>query len=164
MDKTNTEMFKEVMGSYPTGVTIVTSADAAGVPVGLTVNSFASVSLEPMMVLWCIDHKVSSFPVFRQSEGFAVHILAADQKELCWTFAGKSGDRFAGTGWTMSAGRRPILPGCFAVMECRKVQEVEAGDHTILIGEVEKIAREDREPMLYFRRNAGAVPAQFFTE
>jgi flavin reductase (DIM6/NTAB) family NADH-FMN oxidoreductase RutF len=157
----NIAVFKEIMGSYPTGVTIVTSTDRDGNPVGLTVNSFASVSLDPLLVLWSIDHRVTTLDAFKQAEGFAVHVLAADQKELCWAFAGKEPDRFAKAQWSMSEHKLPVIDGAFGVLQCKTIQKVEAGDHTIMIGEVIDISKFDKDPMLYFRRNVGPVPTSF---
>ncbi|RUQ28695.1 flavin reductase [Peribacillus cavernae] len=149
------------MGSYPTGVTILTTMDAERNPCGLTVNSFASVSLDPLLVLWCIDRKASSLEAFKQSPNFAVHVLAADQKDLCWAFAGKEPDRFSKASWNLSENKLPILSGSLGVMECKKVQEIDSGDHLILIGQVIHIENQEKEPMLYFRRNVGAVPTNW---
>ncbi|OMP66504.1 flavin reductase family protein [Domibacillus epiphyticus] len=156
-------LFKEVMGNYPTGVTIVTAADHNGEPVGLTVNSFASVSLDPLMILWSIDHKVSTINAFTEGKKFAVHILAGDQQELCKTFASKNVDRFSTCDWRFSENSLPIIEGAFAVLQCKTFKQVEAGDHTVLIGEVIDIQIEKRDPMLYHRRNFGSIPAEFYT-
>ncbi len=154
-------LFKQIMGSYPTGVTIVTTTDSQANPWGLTVNSFASVSLDPLLVLWCIDRRASSLEAFKKSAHYAVHVLAADQKDLCWAFAGKEPDRFSKANWSLSENQLPILSDSLGVFECKKVQEVDAGDHVILIGEVIGIQKQDKEPMLYFRRNVGAIPADW---
>lgn len=161
MNNETIALYKKIMGSYPTGVTIVTTADAEGNPFGLTVNSFASVSLDPILVLWCIDRRASSLEAFVQSTKFAVHILAADQKELCWTFAGKEPDRFSIVNWTFSDYKLPILSGSLGVLECEKVQEIDGGDHLIFLGRVIHIQMLEKEPMLYFRRNVGAIPANW---
>ena len=158
----NQQIFKEVMGNYPTGVTILTTTDSEGTPVGLTVNSFASVSLDPLMVLWSIDHRVSTIKDFVEGGKFAVHILAGDQQELCKTFASKNIDRFSHCTWQLSDNQLPIIEGAFAVLECKTFKTVEAGDHTILIGEVINIQKDDKEPMLYHRRHFGAIPAEFY--
>ncbi|WP_144461017.1 flavin reductase family protein [Siminovitchia fortis] len=158
------QLFKEALGNYPTGVTIVTAAKEDGTPVGLTVNSFASVSLDPLLILWSIDHRVSSKDAFINGENFAVHILAADQVELCKTFATPNVDRFSKCSWNMSGHNIPIIDGAFAVLQCRLYKAVEAGDHTIIIGEVLDIDIEKRDPMLYHRRNFGSIPAQFYTD
>lgn len=157
-------LFKEIMSNYPTGVTIVTTADERGTPVGLTVNSFASVSLEPLLILWAIDHRVSSFEIFKRAGKFAVHILAADQEDLCLLFAKKGTDRFAQCKWRMSNDQLPIISGACAVLQCKTYKSVEAGDHTILIGEVIEMDRGDKDPLLYHRRKFGAIPKKFYQD
>ena len=156
------QIFKEVLGNYPTGVTIVTTVDAEGTPVGLTVNSLASVSLDPLLVLWSIDHKVSSIKAFTEGGKFAIHILAGEQQELCKTFASKV-DRFASCDWKLSENNLPVIDGVFAVLECKTFQTVEAGDHTILIGEVINIEKFEKNPMLYHRREFGPIPESFYS-
>ncbi|WP_425414689.1 flavin reductase family protein [Peribacillus kribbensis] len=152
------DTFKQIMGSYPTGVTIITTVNEDGSPVGLTVNSFASVSLDPLMVLWCLDRKSTHLNAFKNSIGFAVNILAADQCELCWAFAGKSLDRFSKADWSYSENNLPVISESLGVMECKTVQTIEAGDHIIFIGQIIDIVKRDKEPMLYFRRNVGLIP------
>ncbi|WP_066255827.1 flavin reductase family protein [Neobacillus drentensis] len=162
MEKQNQQnLFKEVMGNYPTGVTIVTTCDEDGNPVGLTVNSFASVSLDPLLILWSIDHRVSSLNAFKMADGFVVHVLAGDQQKLCQLFASRNSDRFSSCNWSLSSQNLPILENTFAVLECKKYKQVEAGDHTILIGEVTNITVHEKEPMLYHRRHFGPIPAEF---
>jgi flavin reductase (DIM6/NTAB) family NADH-FMN oxidoreductase RutF len=158
----NQQLFREVLGNYPTGVTVITAKDSEGKPVGLTVNSFASVSMEPLMVLWCIDHKVSTIKSFTEGGKFAVHVLAGDQQELCKTFASKNVDRFSTCNWNFSENQLPIIDGAFAVLECKTFQTVEAGDHTILIGEVTNIQMDKKDPMLYHRRHFASIPAEFY--
>jgi len=153
----NVEQFKALMSNYPTGVTIVTTMAPDGKPVGLTVNSFASVSLEPLMVLWCIGRHASSYELFQQAPRFAVHLLAAEQKELCMRFAQKGVDRFAGIAWRVSENGLPILPDVMGVLECDCVQQVEAGDHLILVGKVIALQNFDKEPLAYFRRQVGSL-------
>jgi flavin reductase (DIM6/NTAB) family NADH-FMN oxidoreductase RutF len=155
-------LFKEVMGNYPTGVTIVTTNDQDGKPVGLTVNSFASVSLDPTLILWSIDHRVSTISAFVNEGKFAVHILAGDQQELCKTFASKNVDRFSTCNWNLSTNQLPIIEGAYAVLECKTYKTIKAGDHTILIGEVVNILKNDKEPMLYHRRHFGSIPIEFY--
>ncbi|MGX9134327.1 flavin reductase family protein [Rummeliibacillus sp. JY-2-4R] len=157
------QVFREVMGNYPTGVTVITATDSEGKPVGLTVNSFASVSMNPLMVLWCIDHKVSTLQTFVEGGKFAVHILAGDQQELCKTFSSKGVDRFSACSWNFSENQLPIIDDTFAVLECKTTQTVEAGDHTILIGEVIHIQKDEKDPMLYHRRHFASIPESFYT-
>src|SRR5690554_778454 len=160
MNEARINAFKKVMNNYPTGVTIVTTMDRqVNSPVGLTISSFASVSIDPLMVLWCIDHRASSLEAFKKADGFAVHILASNQKEACWAFAGKEPDRFSKVEWGLSERNLPILSHCSSVLECKTVQQVVAGDHTIFIGEVLEINQSDNEPMLYFRQKVGSPPS-----
>lgn len=152
-------LFKELMGSYPTGVTVVTTMDKHNQPVGLTVNSFASVSIEPLMVLWCIDKNSNSLSAFKSSKRYAINILAGNQEEICWLFASsKEQSRFSKTEWNKSDNNLPIIKGVFGVLECEKVQEIDAGDHMIMIGTVIDLKKNEAEPMLYFRRNVGSLP------
>jgi len=159
------DLFKEALGNYPTGVTIVTTTDENKTPLGLTVNSFASVSLDPLLVLWSIDHKVSSIEAFRNRGKFAIHILAGNQAELCKTFSSKNVDRFATCNWSFSSADLPVIEGAFAVLECETYETIEAGDHTILIGAVQNIqVNKELNPMLYHRRHFGEIPAEFHSE
>ena len=152
------ETFKAIMGSYPTGVTVVTTTTESGKPVGLTVNSFASVSMDPTLVLFCVDQKAGTLQAFKESQKFAVHVLNEDQKAECFKFAGKDDDKFSDFDWGMTEMGLPVFANAAGVMECKTVREVEAGDHTIFIGEVVSISKSDKEPMLYFRRKVGGVP------
>jgi flavin reductase (DIM6/NTAB) family NADH-FMN oxidoreductase RutF len=159
------ELFKQIMGNYPTGVTIVTTMGEDGKPVGLTVNSFASVSLDPPMLLWSIDHRVSSLKAFTKSGKFAVHVLAGEQQELCKTFASKVENRFGTCEWGLSENGLPIIKGAFGVFECKTFKAIEAGDHTVLIGEVMDIKiNQEKDPMLYHRRVFGPIPENFYKQ
>lgn len=164
MNKSDREaLYKQLMGSYPTGVTVITTNNEKGVPVGLTVNSFASVSLDPMLILWSIDRGASSLEDFKLSKGFAVHILAADQKQLCIDFSTKGADRFGKNEWELSELNLPVLKDVYGVLQCETHRQIEAGDHIIMIGAVKDIQLfADKEPMLYFRRQLGAVPEGFY--
>ncbi|MFC5591465.1 flavin reductase family protein [Sporosarcina soli] len=159
------ELFKQVMGNYPTGVTIVTTIGKDGKPVGLTVNSFASVSLDPLLLLWSIDHRVSSLKAFTEGGKFAVHVLAGEQQELCKTFASKVEDRFSTCDWQVSENGLPLIDGAFGVFECKTFQAIEAGDHTVLIGKVIDLqVNQEKEPMLYHRREFGPIPENFYRQ
>lgn len=164
-EKNGQGLFKTIMGNYPTGVTIITTKTKEGKPVGLTVNSFASVSLEPLMVLWSIDHGSSSLKEFTDGGKFAVHVLSEDQTKLCRAFASKDVDRFGSCEWNMSKNGLPIIEGTFGVMECKTFNAIEAGDHTVLIGEVtDLIVNEGKDPMLYHRRVFGPIPKEFYSQ
>ena len=165
MTKENTnpeQLFKEVMGSYPSGVTVVTTVDAKNQPIGLTVNSFVSVSIDPLLILWCIDKKSSSYEAFDYSDYFTVNILAANQGDICWAFASRTEpDRFSKCSWELSKNNVPVIKDAFANLECKKHRVVDAGDHYILIGQVVNIQKTDTDAMLYYKRNLGAVPKSF---
>ncbi|WP_449538555.1 flavin reductase family protein [Ferdinandcohnia sp. Marseille-Q9671] len=163
MDKnTKTQDFKAVMGNYPTGVTVVTTTDENGVPLGLTVNSFASVSLDPLLILWSIDKSVSTYDIFTKTDKFAVHVLAGDQADICTLFASKGTDRFGSCEWKMSDNDLPIIEGASGVLHCKTFQTIEAGDHTILIGEVVEIENYSKPPLLYHSRKFGPIPEDFY--
>ncbi|WP_342433723.1 flavin reductase family protein [Neobacillus sp. FSL H8-0543] len=155
-DKIN--LFKQIMGHYPTGVTIVTTMDENEEPTGLTVNSFTSVSIDPLLVLWCIDKKSSSYETFLKAGRFAVHTLSSDQTEACWAFAGKSSDRFVEVNWYTSENKLPIIKDSLGTLECLTVQQIDAGDHIILVGEVIELSKNDKEPLLFYNKKAGTIP------
>lgn len=154
--------YKSVMGNYPTGVTVVTAFDEEQVPMGLTVNSFASVSLEPLLILWSIDKRVSTYDKFLQTDRFAVNILAEDQSDIGMLFASRNEDRFGQCEWEKSAHALPVLANTLAVLQCKTFEKVEAGDHTILIGEVIDIEDRGKAPLLYHNRKMGGIPASFY--
>ena len=156
--------FKSIMGNYPTGVCVITSTTNEGVPVGLTVNSFASVSLDPTLILWSIDKRVHSYEVFKNTKNFVVHILSSEQASICSLFATKDVDRFSNCKWKMSANNQPIIMDCAAVLECQTFKTVDAGDHLIIIGEVTDLQNNEKDPLMYHRRNFGPIPEQFYQE
>lgn len=163
MSSIDQAVFRDVMGNYPTGVTVITATDREGNPVGLTVNSFASVSLDPLLILWSIDHQSSSLGGFLTSEQFAVHILAEEQKEVAALFAKKGAERFSQCDWTFSEQQLPVLDGAAAVLQCRVFNQVEAGDHTILIGEVTELLQAEKEALLFHKGKMGSLAAKAYS-
>ena len=141
--------FRSALGSFATGVTVVTTRDGAGVPIGLTANSFNSVSLEPPMVLWSLALNALSLPAFSQAQHWVVHILAADQEPLSKRFASRGTDKFAGLEYESGLGGAPLLTGCAARFECRTAFQYEGGDHLIFVGEVERFERSGAAPLLF---------------
>ena len=130
--------FRQVMGRFPTGVTVVTARDGEGAPVGLTVNAFTSVSLDPPLVLVCIDHASGSHDRLLSAGSFAVNILSAAQGAVARRFASKpSMGRFEGIAWQPGPGGAPVLEGVSAWLECTREVAHQAGDHTILLGRVD---------------------------
>lgn len=151
------QAFRTAMGNYPTGVAIVTTTTSDGAPVGLTINSLASVSMDPLLLLWSVDTSVSSAPEFVGGTGFVVHLLGAHQSDTAMTFATKGCERFSRHRWEWSERGLPILDDAAAVFECALYRTIEAGDHTILIGEVLDVAQADHSALLYHRRGFHAV-------
>lgn len=151
------QQFRATLGQFATGIAVVTAVGADGRPAGVTVNSFASVSLDPPLVLWCLAHKAATMPIFQAAGHFAVNILAADQVEFSNRFALPQADRFAGVDWTPGLGGAPLLDGCCARLECRAETRHEAGDHVIFVGRVERLAREERPPLIYHASRYGAL-------
>lgn len=140
---------RDALGTFATGVTVVTALDPDGHAIGLTVNSFSSVSLEPPLVLWSLARTSPGLAAFRAASHFAVNILAADQQALSERFARRGADKFAGIGWQGGLGGAPLLPGCCAVLECRSELQHEGGDHLIFIGRVERFSRREAAPLIY---------------
>ena len=142
--------FRASLGMFATGVTIVTARTAEGERVGLTANSFNSVSLDPPLVLWSLARAAGSLPAFSAGSHYAINILAADQKALAERFAARGADRWAGVAFTEGAGRAPLLAGAAATFECFNRSRYEEGDHVIFVGEVERCAqRRGASPLLY---------------
>ena len=146
----STRDFRAALGMFATGVTIVTARGAGGEPVGLTANSFNSVSLAPPLVLWSLARSAGSMPHFERGSHYAINILASDQRELAERFAGKAEDRFAGLDFREGSGGAPILEGSAAVFECFNRSRYEEGDHVIFVGEVERCtSREGAQPLIF---------------
>ncbi|HEU0195790.1 MAG TPA: flavin reductase [Nevskiaceae bacterium] len=143
--------FREALGSFATGVAIVTTRAPDGQPLGLTINSFNSVSLDPPLVLWSLAKNAYSLPVFRAAPHWAVHVLAADQDALSARFARRGEDKFGGLDLEEGLGCVPLLRGCSARFQCRTTSQYEGGDHVILIGEVLAFDRVESAPLVFHR-------------
>jgi flavin reductase (DIM6/NTAB) family NADH-FMN oxidoreductase RutF len=142
--------FRAALGMFATGVTIVTGRDGDGTRVGLTANSFNSVSLEPPLVLWSLSRQAGSMAAFARGSHYAINILAADQHDLALRFSRREVDRFAGVAFQEGVGGAPILAGAAAVFECFNRSRYEEGDHVIFVGEVEHCARKKgAKPLLF---------------
>ena len=150
--------FRAALGMFATGVTIVTARDASGRLVGLTANSFNSVSLSPPLVLWSLAKTAGSMPAFARGSHYAIHILAAEQKALAERFAAKVADRFEGVSWQANEAGVPLIEGCAAVFECFNRSQYEEGDHVIFVGQVEHCTRRAEASPLLFHGG------RFFTE
>lgn len=143
------KQFRQALGAFTTGVTIVTTIDEAGNDVGVTANSFNSVSLDPPMVLWSIARTSTNLSSFIAAKHFAVHILANDQDTLASHFAKRGVDRFSGLKLERGASGIPLLEGCAARFQCRMAFQYEGGDHVILVGEVLEFDHHDHDPLVF---------------
>lgn len=154
------EEFRQTMGSFATGVTVVCFRRRDGLPGGLTVNSFTSVSLTPPLVLVCIDKKAESHDELLAAASFTVNVLAADQAELSRRFATSkltARERFEGVSWQAAGSGAPVLAGCLSHVDCAITARHEAGDHTIFVGQVTAAAVRDGEPLLFYRGKYGRM-------
>lgn len=143
---------RDALGCFATGVTVVTTLDEAGQPVGLTANSFSSVSLDPPLILFCLARSSTNVDRFRQAEHFAINVLHIGQQPTSGVFARSQADRFQDVAWETWDTGAPILSGALASFECGTEQIVEAGDHLVIIGRVKRARFEPRrDPLLYFR-------------
>ncbi|WLA67915.1 flavin reductase family protein [Bradyrhizobium diazoefficiens] len=151
--------FRNALGTYGTGVTIITAVAPDGTPYGITCNSFASVSLNPPLVLWSLGVYSSSLIVFQNASHFAVHVLGASQQALANIFAKSSDDKFAGVDWTPGLGNAPVLAESVANFQCRSVNRYYGGDHVIFLGAVEAYAYNAKDTLLFARGAYGRFVA-----
>jgi len=145
----DTRQFRNALGQFATGVTIVTAPDGAGGYVGTTASSFNSVSVDPPLILWSIDNGARSLPAYEAAEHFVVNVLAADQVSLSNHFARQQEDKFAGVDYQLDAQGVPVLDGCSAYFHCRTRYLYEGGDHTIIVGEVLQYDASERDGLLF---------------
>jgi 3-hydroxy-9,10-secoandrosta-1,3,5(10)-triene-9,17-dione monooxygenase reductase component len=141
--------FRKALGSFATGVTIITTRGPDGAPMGLTANSFNSVSLNPPLVLWSLANSSMSLAAFRAAPHWAVHVLATDQEELSARFARRGEAKFAGLEVESGIGEVPLLSGCSARFQCRTAFQYEGGDHVIFLGEVLTFDRNEVAPLVF---------------
>lgn len=132
-------IYKQVMGSFPSGVTVITTLDDDGQIVGLTASAFSSLSMDPALVLFCPNYSSDSYPVLIKNKRFAIHVLSAGQQSEAYAFARKGKDKAQGIEWTLSALGNPILANATAVIECELWREYEGGDHAIMVGSVKNL-------------------------
>lgn len=155
--------FRQALGQFPTGVTIVT-AQGPDRPVGMTANSFSSVSLDPPLVLWSVAKAAPSYAAFVEAEAFAIHFLGAHHHELALRFARRGADKFADIPFAVGLTGAPVLDGVAPVIECRTWARYDGGDHMILVGEVLQLQAQTQDPLLFhsgvLRRIDGAARRQ----
>ena len=157
------QALRRALGNFATGVAVITTRDAQQRPIGLTVNSFTSVSLSPPLVLFCLARHSVNLPVFQQARSFAINVLHSGQGELSRRFASPVADRFAGVDWQAGALGDPVIAGAAACFECEHHDTLERGDHLIFIGQVQHFDQAPvNDPLLYFQgrfRQVAALPA-----
>ncbi|WP_395778927.1 flavin reductase family protein [Aquidulcibacter sp.] len=151
--------YRTALGSFATGVTIVTTLDSNGNGHGLTVNSFTSVSLEPPLVLWCLGNKSDSFDLFSKCDAYAINILSDSQGEMAMRFAGKGDQKLAVGEYAALETGSPILPGTIAAFDTKVAKRIEAGDHLILIGQTMAYQSHQGQGLAYFSGQFGSTAA-----
>lgn len=147
--------FRNALGTFGTGVTIVTAMSGDGTPYGVTCNSFASVSLNPPLVLWSLGMFSQGLTIFQNASHFTVNVLDVSQQALALQFAKSSGEKFKGVEWMPGLGNAPVLAGCVANFQCRAANRYYGGDHVIFLGAVEAYAYNKQEPLLFARGGFG---------
>jgi flavin reductase (DIM6/NTAB) family NADH-FMN oxidoreductase RutF len=147
------KLFREAMGHFATGVTVVTTNDGAGGLTGFTANAFTSLSLSPPQVLVCLSTGLRSYPILQRAGRFAIHILAEDQVEVARVFATRGADKGSVADWRLSECGNPVLDHYLTLIECDLTQEHAGADHAIVIGEVKRldIRRDVSGPLVFFR-------------
>ncbi len=149
---------RNVMGHFATGVTVITTKDEAGKPFGLTANAFSSLSLDPPLVLICVDKKVDCYACFEASKVFAVNFLNEDQEDLSRRFATKGIEKFDGVPCRIGECGVPLLDGAMGHIECKLVGGYDGGDHTIYVGEIMCASASGDRPLLFFKGKYYRLP------
>ena len=146
----DSKAFRQCLGKFATGVTVVTCCDAGGNPCGITANSFSSVSLDPPLILWNIAKVSNSLEAYLEATYFAINILSSEQRDISAHFAQSDHTLFDDIEYEMSGRDVPLLPGTIATFECRTHQVHDCGDHYIIVGEVEDFSARDGQPLLFY--------------
>lgn len=142
--------FRSALSRFASGVTVVTGRRASGDPFGITVSAFTSVSLEPPLVLVCIQKRAGSCEAISNSENFCVNVLGESQTDVSNLFASKDAHDFTGIDFSDGLGGVPVIAGTLASVECSKVDEFDGGDHVIFVGQVERVSARDGNPLIYW--------------
>ena len=148
----NEEQFRSALGRFAVGVTVITTHSADGGDHGMTVSAFCSLSLQPPLILVCIDKTASIYDIITTAPNFAVNVLSMSQEPVARRFSVVDIDRFEGVGFSRGRGEIPVIDDAVTVLECRRTASYDGGDHTIIIGEVEEARWNDSgRPLLYYR-------------
>jgi flavin reductase (DIM6/NTAB) family NADH-FMN oxidoreductase RutF len=151
--------YRSALGSFATGVTIVTTTDDKGGAHGLTVNSFTSVSLDPPLVLWCLGNKSDSYDLFSKTDHYGINVLMAGELDFAMRFAGKGDQTLAASEFSSLKTGAPALPQAIATFDCKVVQRIEVGDHLVLVGETQAFTTRAEGGLTYFRGAFGDTSA-----
>ncbi len=149
---------RDAFGVFPTGVAVVTTCGADGTPVGVTVNSFVSLSLDPPLVAWSLNRASPSRAAFERNSNFAINVLSAEQIHLSRRFGSRTPDKFSGLKFDRGAGGAPLLAGSAAHFECRVTAAYPGGDHVLFVGNVERFAHDSSRVPLMFHAGRYHVP------
>lgn len=152
----DTRALRDALGHYATGVAIVTATGDEGTPVGMTINSFTSVSMTPPLVAWCVDRRAASYRIFAGATRFSISVLAAHQADLARRFATRGEDKFRDINWRTSA---PVMEGSCAHFCCETYSRVLLGDHLMLVGKVTDFDSRATSPLLFARGEFQSLPA-----
>ena len=151
MNQLDSKEFRNALGQFATGVTVITSIDAQDNPVGVTASSFNSVSIDPPLVLWSLAKNSGSLEAFQESGCFCVHVLASTHQELSQKFASRGTDKFAEIEWQPGVGGAPLLNDFAAQFQCKTTYQYEGGDHVIFVGEVVDYQTRDEQPLVFHK-------------
>lgn len=158
-DQSKAQNFRKTLGQFATGVTIITTLDGAGAPVGVTASSFNSVSMDPPLILWSLAKDALSLGAYQDSGAFNVHVLSIEQDDLSNLFARRGADKFAGLDFVPGVNGMPLLADCAATFQCQTRHQYDGGDHYIFVGEVLACESSDRPPLVYHGgQYAAALP------
>ena len=141
---------RQALSKFATGVTVVSTIDNCGNPIGMTANSFSSVSLNPPLVLWSIGNNQPSYDIFTNAKGYSVNILSKEQENLCKLFSSPVDDKFEKIKFSLSENGFPILDNSLAWFDCLKWQNYPGGDHEILVGEVKNFHANETSPLIFW--------------
>lgn len=146
---------RDAFGKFATGVTVITAPSADG-PVAIVANSFSSVSLEPALVLWSVDRHARRFPYFEAADHYAIHVLGAEQRDLC-DLTARDAHVLDLHPHTLNADGVPLIDHCLARFECRRVAAHDAGDHVIIVGQVQRTEMREGQPLTFYGGDFGSV-------
>jgi flavin reductase (DIM6/NTAB) family NADH-FMN oxidoreductase RutF len=155
-DQNSGRQLRDAFCKFATGITVITAASADG-PIAIVANSFSSVSLDPALVLWSVDRSARRFPYFEGADHYAIHVLAAEQEDLC-TQVARNAHALQDVSHALNADGVPLIDHCLARFECRRVASHDAGDHVIIVGQVQRTEMRNGGPLTFFAGGFGTLP------